>query len=61
MGRRPARGTWRRVPGRVLAPMVLLAAVIGYYAPLFGLPLLAFALVDITVGVARRYRGREIA
>ncbi|MFG3105202.1 PepSY-associated TM helix domain-containing protein [Streptomyces tendae] len=56
LGRAPARGAWRRIPGRVLAPAVVLAAVIGYYLPLFGLPLLVFLVVDVTVGVARRRR-----
>ena len=54
LGRAPARGAWRRIPGRVLAPVVVLAAVIGYYLPLFGLPLLVFLVVDVTVGVVRR-------
>ncbi|MFJ3038989.1 PepSY-associated TM helix domain-containing protein [Streptomyces tendae] len=56
LGRAPARGAWRRIPGRVLAPAVVLAAVIGYYLPLFGLPLLVFLVVDVTVGVVRRRR-----
>ncbi|MGV9935588.1 PepSY-associated TM helix domain-containing protein [Streptomyces olivaceoviridis] len=56
VGRAPARGAWRRVPGRVLAPVVLLAAVIGYYVPFFGLPLLLFVLVDVAVGALRRRR-----
>jgi hypothetical protein len=44
------------VPGRVLAPLVVAAAVIGYYVPFFGLPLLLFVLVDVTAGAARRRR-----
>ncbi|GHA78573.1 peptidase [Streptomyces tendae] len=56
LGRAPARGAWRRIPGRVLAPAAVLAAVIGYYLPLFGLPLLVFLVVDVTVGVVRRRR-----
>ncbi|MWA05857.1 PepSY domain-containing protein [Actinomadura sp. LD22] len=54
LGRPPARGAWRRLPGRVLAPVVVVAAVLGYYLPLFGLPLLAFLLVDLAVGALRR-------
>ncbi|MYR45876.1 PepSY-associated TM helix domain-containing protein [Streptomyces sp. SID5910] len=54
LGRAPARGAWRRIPGRVLAPVAVVVAVIGYYLPLFGLPLLAFLVVDLTVGVVRR-------
>lgn len=56
LGRAPARGAWRQVPGGVLAPIVLLAAVIGYYVPFFGLPLLLFVLVDLAVGAVRRRR-----
>ncbi|WP_329130515.1 PepSY-associated TM helix domain-containing protein [Streptomyces sp. NBC_00670] len=55
-GRAPVRGAWRRVPGRVLAPLVVAAAVIGYYVPFFGLPLLLFVLVDVTAGAVRRRR-----
>nr|WP_308288186.1 PepSY-associated TM helix domain-containing protein [Streptomyces corallincola] len=56
LGRAPARGGWRRLPGWFLAPAALLVAVIGYYVPLFGLPLLAFILIDLVVGARRRHR-----
>ncbi|BBA95622.1 putative integral membrane protein [Actinacidiphila reveromycinica] len=55
-GRAPARGAWRRVPGRVLAPALLVAAVLGYYLPLLGLPLLVFLGVDLAVGALIRRR-----
>ncbi|MCM2416409.1 hypothetical protein [Streptomyces sp. RKAG290] len=42
------------MPGSFLAPAVLVIAVIGYYVPLFGLPLLCFLVVDRIVGAARR-------
>ncbi|MFG3248032.1 PepSY-associated TM helix domain-containing protein [Streptomyces sp. NPDC048187] len=61
LGRPPARGAWRRIPGRVLAPVVVAVAVIGYYLPLFGLPLLVFLVVDLTVGVVRRRRAGVVA
>jgi uncharacterized iron-regulated membrane protein len=57
LGRPPARGTWRRVPGRVMAPLVVVAAVLAYFLPLFGLPLVCFLLGDLAVAQARR-RGR---
>ncbi|WP_326766453.1 PepSY domain-containing protein [Streptomyces sp. NBC_01591] len=57
-GRPPARGAWRRVPGRVMAPLVVAAAVLAYYLPLFGLPLVCFLLGDLAVAQARR-RERE--
>ncbi|MBY8886118.1 PepSY domain-containing protein [Streptomyces sp. PTM05] len=55
-GRAPARGAWRRVPGRVLAPAVLVVAVLGYYLPLLGIPLLVFLATDLVVGAAVRRR-----
>lgn len=55
-GRPPARGAWRRIPGRILAPAVVAAAVLGYYLPLFGLPLLTFLLVDVAVGTLKQRR-----
>ncbi|MFF7142068.1 PepSY-associated TM helix domain-containing protein [Streptomyces nodosus] len=56
LGRAPARGVWRRVPGAVLAPAAVVIAVVGYYVPLFGLPLLAFLGVDLLMGAVRRHR-----
>nr|WP_274910852.1 PepSY-associated TM helix domain-containing protein [Streptomyces sp. WZ-12] len=61
LGRAPARGAWRRLPGRVLAPAAVATAVVGYYVPLFGLPLLAFLLADLAVGAVRRRRGERVA
>ncbi len=54
LGRPPARGAWRRIPGRVLAPFLVMTAVVGYYLPVFGLSLLAFLVVDLIVGVRRQ-------
>lgn len=45
-GRPPSRGAWRRIPGRVLAPTLVVVAVVGYYLPLFGLSLLGFLILD---------------
>ncbi|MEU2024334.1 PepSY-associated TM helix domain-containing protein [Streptomyces sp. NPDC016469] len=53
-GRPPARGAWRRVPGRVMAPLVVVTAVVAYYLPLFGLPLVCFLLADVAVAQVRR-------
>ncbi|GLY39933.1 peptidase [Amycolatopsis sp. NBRC 101858] len=52
-GRPPSRGTWRRIPGRVLAPVLVVTAVVGYYLPVFGLSLLGFLVVDLIVGARR--------
>ncbi|MGW1260228.1 PepSY-associated TM helix domain-containing protein [Streptomyces sp. NPDC002513] len=56
LGRPPARGAWRRTPGGVLAPAVVVVAVVGYYLPLLGLPLLVFLAVDLAAGAVRRRR-----
>jgi uncharacterized iron-regulated membrane protein len=53
-GRPPLRGTWRRVPGRVLAPLLVGAAAIGYFLPLLGLSLLGFLVLDVLLGLRRR-------
>jgi uncharacterized iron-regulated membrane protein len=55
-GRPPPRGAWRRVPGRVLAPVVVAAAVIGYFLPVLGVSLLVFLAVDLLLGVRARQR-----
>ncbi|MZD04822.1 PepSY domain-containing protein, partial [Streptomyces sp. SID5785] len=55
-GRPPLPGGWRRLPGRFLAPALLLTAVTGYFVPLFGLPLLVFLVVDLIVGARRGRR-----
>ncbi|MEU6346804.1 PepSY-associated TM helix domain-containing protein [Streptomyces sp. NPDC046977] len=60
LGRPPARGAWRRVPGRVMAPAVVVTAVIGYYVPFFGVPLLLFLVVDLAVGAVRRRRAAQV-
>lgn len=52
----PARGAWRNVPGRVLAPALVLLAFIGYALPLLGISLLVFAAVDLLRARLRRDR-----
>ncbi|RJQ89073.1 PepSY-associated TM helix domain-containing protein [Amycolatopsis panacis] len=51
--RPPARGAWRRIPGRVLAPVLLVLAVLGWFLPVFGVSLLAFLAVDVLLGLRR--------
>ncbi|MGW4240491.1 PepSY-associated TM helix domain-containing protein [Streptomyces sp. NPDC004749] len=55
-GRPPVRGAWRRVPGRILAPLTLLAAVLGYYVPLLGISLLLFLALDLALAAYARRR-----
>ncbi|WP_338602963.1 PepSY-associated TM helix domain-containing protein [Saccharopolyspora sp. SCSIO 74807] len=57
-GRLPERGAWRRIPGRVLAPIIVGGAFIAYFVPLLGASLLLFLIVDIVLGLrARRITG----
>jgi uncharacterized iron-regulated membrane protein len=53
-GRQPVRGAWRRVSGRVLAPLLVAAAVIGYFLPVLGMSLLGFLVLDILLGLRKR-------
>ncbi|APU16046.1 PepSY-associated TM helix domain-containing protein [Actinoalloteichus fjordicus] len=59
-GRPPARGAWRRIPGRVLAPVILLGVLIAYFLPLLGASLLVFLLIDILLGRRDRRRAAPI-
>ncbi|MFD2473159.1 PepSY-associated TM helix domain-containing protein [Amycolatopsis silviterrae] len=52
-GRLPVRGAWRRVPGRVLAPVLVGAAVVAWFLPVFGVSLLGFLAVDCLLGLRR--------
>lgn len=50
----PRRGTLRRLPIPALALLTAATVLIGWFAPILGLSLLCFLIVDITLGVARR-------
>ncbi|MEW2546188.1 PepSY-associated TM helix domain-containing protein [Streptomyces sp. NPDC047002] len=52
----PARGAWRRLPGRVLAPAAVALCVLGYFLPLFGIPLAVLLAADAATGAVRRRR-----
>lgn len=54
VGRPPLRGTLRQLPPWVVAAVVVVAAVIGWALPLFGLSLLAFLVVDALVAMWKR-------
>ncbi|WKG03433.1 PepSY domain-containing protein [Mycolicibacterium sp. HK-90] len=49
VGRPPLRGALRQLPPWGIAAVVVVAAVIGWCLPLFGLSLLAFLLIDVAV------------
>ncbi|MCM6776279.1 PepSY domain-containing protein [Nocardia sp. CDC159] len=55
-GKPPRRGTLRRTPILLALPLVALAALVGWFAPLVGLSLLGFLAVDVVVGLVRRRR-----
>ncbi|WP_051165707.1 PepSY-associated TM helix domain-containing protein [Amycolatopsis orientalis] len=52
-GRMPVRGAWRRIPGRVLAPVLVGVAAVGWFLPVFGVSLLGFLAVDCLLGLRR--------
>ncbi|WP_280438451.1 PepSY-associated TM helix domain-containing protein [Nocardia carnea] len=54
-GKPPQRGVLRRSL-RLAVPVSAVAALVGWFAPVFGLSLLAFLMVDIIVGRVRRPR-----
>ncbi|MDT0266697.1 PepSY domain-containing protein [Streptomyces sp. DSM 44915] len=54
--RPPSRGAWRRAPRAGLLLLLAVAAVAGYFAPLLGLSLLAFLLLDAVLGAVHRHR-----
>ncbi|WP_084964254.1 PepSY-associated TM helix domain-containing protein [Thermoactinospora rubra] len=53
-GRPYPRGGWRGVHWAVLAPLVLLAVVVGWFLPLMGISLAAFLVVDVVLGLRSR-------
>lgn len=54
-GRPPRRGVLRRSLW-LAVPVLVVAALIGWFAPVFGLSLLGFLIVDVLVGRIRRPR-----
>ncbi|POX38042.1 peptidase [Streptomyces sp. Ru73] len=54
-GRPVPRGAWRNVPLRLGLPLAAAVAVLGWFVPLLGIPLVVFLVADIALGaVARR-------
>ncbi|WP_308706094.1 PepSY-associated TM helix domain-containing protein [Nocardia nova] len=57
-GRAPARGVLRRAPLWISVPLIAVTAGIGWFAPVLGVSLLAFLIVDVVLGlIAGRRRG----
>ncbi|MFD5094231.1 PepSY-associated TM helix domain-containing protein [Amycolatopsis thailandensis] len=57
-GRPIPRGQWRKAPPALVAGLVVLAAAIGWFVPLFGISLLAFLVIDLLLGL-RSGRGSK--
>ncbi|MFF4979130.1 PepSY-associated TM helix domain-containing protein [Streptomyces sp. NPDC001046] len=58
-GRPIPRGAWQHVPPQILVPLLAGVAVLGYFLPLFGIPLAVFLAVDIVLGEIAHRRGRR--
>ncbi|MBB4710785.1 putative iron-regulated membrane protein [Streptomyces luteogriseus] len=58
-GRPIPRGAWQQVRPQILVPLLAGIAVLGYFLPLFGIPLAAFLAVDILLGEIAHRRGRR--
>ncbi|MFC3243889.1 PepSY-associated TM helix domain-containing protein [Gordonia humi] len=56
VGRAPQPGALRRAPLPLVVAVAAVAVAIGWFAPLFGWPLLAFVIVDVTVSAVRGRR-----
>ncbi|MEV6278465.1 PepSY-associated TM helix domain-containing protein [Nocardia sp. NPDC051832] len=59
-GRAPRRGVLRKTSPWITVPLVLAAAGIGWFAPLVGLSLVAFLIVDVLVGLVQRNRATTV-
>ncbi|WP_367135601.1 PepSY-associated TM helix domain-containing protein [Saccharothrix sp. HUAS TT1] len=59
-GRPVPRGQWRKAPRAQLFVVLVVAAAVGWFIPLFGLSLLAFLLVDAVLS-RRSRRGEDVA
>ncbi|QBJ95256.1 PepSY domain-containing protein [Rhodococcus sp. ABRD24] len=55
-GRPPVRGALRGLHPAVVATIVAVTVLVGWFVPLLGLSLLGFVVVDIVVGVFQRRR-----
>lgn len=60
-GRPIPRGAWRQMPRPVLLGLVAGLVLLGWFLPLFGIPLAAFLLVDVCLGWRARRRAAAAA
>ncbi|MEU3622391.1 peptidase [Amycolatopsis coloradensis] len=60
-GRPIPRGQWRKAPPALVAGLVVLAAAIGWFVPLFGISLLVFLVIDLLLGLRPGRRSKPDA
>ncbi|MFI8946194.1 PepSY-associated TM helix domain-containing protein [Streptomyces sp. NPDC053750] len=58
-GRPIPRGAWQQIPPQLFVPLLAAVAVLGYFVPLLGIPLVAFVAVDVVLGEIAHRRGRR--
>ncbi len=56
LGAPPRRGALRGVHPAVLAGAAVIAAAVCWFAPMLGIPLLGFLIIDIAIGLVQRRR-----
>lgn len=56
VGRPPLRGAIRGLPPAVIVALVVVAGVLGWFLPLFGLSLAVFVIVDLLIGAVKQRR-----
>lgn len=56
LGTPPRRGALRGIPPALLIGLVVIAAAVGWFAPMLGITLLGFLVIDIIIGLVRRRR-----
>lgn len=54
VGRPPVRGALRKLHPAALVALVVTAVAVGWFLPLFGIPLVAFLIADVAIGAVKR-------
>ena len=55
-GRPPRRGVLTHLPAGAAVTVVVIAAAVGWFMPLFGISLAAFVVLDVVIGMVQRRR-----
>ncbi|MEV5649875.1 PepSY domain-containing protein [Nocardia sp. NPDC052254] len=61
LGRAPVRGVLRRTPPWIVAALAVVTVAVGWFAPVLGIGLLAFLIIDLFVGFVTRRREGAVA